>query len=44
ALEHDPETGHLQYDFFLTHCGDKNIGSLMEELSQLEGLKKLRFR
>ncbi|NIQ97899.1 MAG: MgtC/SapB family protein [Desulfuromonadales bacterium] len=44
ALEHDPDSGHLQYDFFLTHCGDKSIGSMMEDLSQLEGVKTLRFR
>ncbi len=44
ALEHDPESGYLQYDFFLTHCGDKSIGSLAEELSRVEGMKKVRFR
>lgn len=44
GLEYDPESGHLEYDFFLTHCSDKNIGALAEELSKVEGLKKIRFR
>lgn len=44
GLEHDPESGHLKYDFSLSHCGDKSLGALAEELSRMEGLKKVRFR
>jgi putative Mg2+ transporter-C (MgtC) family protein len=44
GLEHDPKAGHLQYDFFLSHCGDKGLGSMAEEVTKVQGVKRVRFR